>query len=551
MVRSSVRRILTTTLLVAALGCGTTARAQPAPHHPASGAEKSAKAESAPADPVLPHHFQPDEKVTTGSVTVGKKRIAYRAVAGTLVVHPAGWDDVSARLDLGGGDKDKSGGGLTTPEASIFFVAYFAKGKSPGKRPITFIYNGGPGSASMWLHMGAFGPRRVATPGDGHLPAAPYKLFNNDASLLDASDLVFIDAPGAGFSRIAGPDAEKAFYGVDQDAHAFAAFIAQFLSKYKRWNSPKYLFGESYGTTRSAVLINKLETSRMIDFNGVILLSQVLNFGLLPDGPESNPGNDLPYVVALPTYAATAWYHHRLGTDVPKDLPALVAEVEKFANNEYTLALTKGATLTDAERNSVAEKLHRYTGLPVSYILKARLRISGGEFRKNLQGSDETTTGRLDARFSGPTIDPLTKNAHYDPMMAAIGSAYVTAFNHYARGTLQYGNNREFHPFAHMKSWDWKHHGPSGDSDGVNVMPDLATAMTYDPNLHVMLNAGYFDLATPFYEGVYEMHHLPISRKLQKNIELRFYQSGHMVYANDAARHALHDNVADFIRRTH
>ncbi len=408
-------------------------------------------------DPSLPHHFTPEEKITTGSVSVGHRRVDYRAIAGTLVVHPKGWDDVSARLNTEGekpssehgkDDSDEKHGKLTIAEASIFYVAYFKQGAPAESRPITFLYNGGPGSATVWLHMGAFGPKRVVTPGDGHLPAAPYSLVNNEFSLLDASDLVFIDAPGAGFSRITGPDKEKAFYGVDPDAYAFSEFITAFLGKYGRWNSPKYLFGESYGTTRSAIVVNELETRRSVDFNGVILLSQILSFGLNPDGPDADPGHDLPYELALPTYAATAAYHHKLGTDVPSDVKALVAEVEHFAMTEYSLALQQGTALSEADRAAVAAKLHKYTGLPVDYIRKANLRITGGEFEKELLGGAGTTTGRLDTRFSGPEMDPLQKNADYDPYSASVSSAYVSAFNDYVRRDLKFGEDRAFHPYA-------------------------------------------------------------------------------------------------------
>src|SRR6202012_5793901 len=251
---------------------------------------------------------------------------------------------------------------------------------------------GGPSSATVWLPMGAFGPKRFVTATDGHTPAAPYTLANNASSLLDASDLVFIDAPGTGFSRIAGKDKEKAFYGVDQDAYAFAQFISQFLTKYGRWNSPKYLFGESYGTPRSAVLINQLESDRSIDFNGVILLSQILNFDLSPDRPTANPGIDLPYQTSLPTVAATAWYHHKLPGE-HANLEALLTEVEQFAMGDYARALAAGSELSATDRAAIAEKLHQYTGLPVEYILKADLRIDGGEFRQTLQGSAGKTTG--------------------------------------------------------------------------------------------------------------------------------------------------------------
>jgi carboxypeptidase C (cathepsin A) len=492
---------------------------------------------------------------SNGTVKIGGHDIAYQAIAGTLVVHPKGWDDVPRDPKPGKGATEEGGesGGNPTAEASMFYVAYFAKGGGP--RPVTFLYNGGPGSPTMWLHIGAFGPRRILTADDAHTAPAPYTLTNNAYSLLDASDLVFIDAPGTGFSRIAGKEKEKAFYGLDQDAYAFSEFIIQFLTKYERWNSPKYLFGESYGTPRSAVLINDLESQRSIDFNGVILLSQVLNFELSPDRPANSPGIDLPYQTALPTYAATAWFHHKLPAEHP-DLKALLTEVEQFAMGDYARALAAGSELSANERAAMAEKLHQYTGLPVDYILKANLRIDGGEFRQTLQGDTGMTTGRLDTRFSGPDIDPLSQRADYDPQSAALSSAYVTAFNEYARQELHYGGDKLFKPHLEVfRVWSFAHQQPGGEQpvaarQGANVLPDLANAMKLNPNLKVQLNAGYFDLATPFYQGLYEMHHLPMPLALQNNIEYRFYESGHMVYATESSLRQLHDNVADFIRRT-
>jgi carboxypeptidase C (cathepsin A) len=502
--------------------------------------------------------FRPESVTSTGSVTIGGRAIAYQAIAGTLIVHPKGWDDVPrdpAADKAGPGPGDEAAEPKNpTAEASMFYVAYFKSGA--GARPVTFFYNGGPGSATLWLHLGAFGPRRILTATDAHTPAAPYSLVNNVSSLLDATDMVFIDAPGTGFSRIAGKDKEKAFYGVDADAYAFSEFISQFLSKYARWNSPKYLFGESYGTPRSAVVVNELEADRSIDLNGVILLSQILSFDLSPDRPTSNPGIDLPYQTSLPTYAATAWYHHKLPAEHPS-LEALLSEVEQFAMSDYARALAAGSDLAAGERAAIAEKLHQYTGLPVDYILRADLRIDGGEFRQNLQGEDSMTTGRLDTRFSGPDIDPLAQRADYDPQATALGSAYVSAFNEYARRELHYGADNAFRPSIRtFRTWNFAHQLP-GQADaplsarqGTNVLPDLANAMKLNPNLKIQLNAGYFDLATPFYQGVYEMRHLPIPQKLQANIEYRFYESGHMVYAKDASLRQLHDNVADFIRRT-
>lgn len=491
-----------------------------------------------------PAPLMPEQQASNGSVTIGGKAIPYDAFAGTIVVHPKNWDDVPQNENHD--DKD------LPPQASMFYAAYFKSGEA-GPRPVTFFYNGGPGSSTVWLHMGAFGPRRVVTLDNAHTPAAPYPLINNDFSLLDASDLVFVDAPGTGFSRIAGKDREKNFYGVDADAEAFADFISQFLGKYGRWNSPKYLFGESYGTPRSAVLINLLENGRSIDFNGVILLSQCLNYDLGADAPQFNPGIDLPYQVALPTYAATAWYHHKLPNQ-PSELAPFLAEVEHFALTEYAVALAAGAKLPDDQRKAIAEKLHNYTGLSVDYIEKSNLRINGGQFEKTLLGETDTTTGRLDTRFSGPTLDPLSREAEYDPQSSAISSAYVSAFNDYVRKELKFGDNREYKPEIDVeKNWNFLHQPPGAPiplPQAVNTMVDLASAMKQNPNLKVLVNAGYFDLATPFFEGVYEMGHLPIPAKLQTNIEFKFYESGHMVYAHEASLKDLHNNVAAFITST-
>src|SRR5579863_6024587 len=310
------------------------------------------KTEIEKSDAGKPPDFKPEQQQSKGSVTIGGVAIPYDAYAGTIVVHPKGYDDVAQNRD----PNDKA----LQAQASMFYVAYFKSDAKGAPRPVTFLYNGGPGSSTVWLHMGAFGPKRVVTADDSHTAAAPYSVVNNEYSLLDVSDLVFVDAPGTGFSRLSGKDKEKAFYGVDQDAWAFSDFIVQFLAKYGRWNSPKYLFGESYGTTRSAVLSNLLETERDVDFNGIILLSQILNFSLDSDFPDFNPGVDVAYQLNLPTYAASAWYHHKLPGQ-HSDLQALLTEVEHFAMNEYALALGAGSSLPQDQRNAIAEKLHEYT----------------------------------------------------------------------------------------------------------------------------------------------------------------------------------------------
>jgi carboxypeptidase C (cathepsin A) len=520
------------------------------PDNAQADAQKPGGTSSSPDQGVL---FHPESSGSDSEVTVEGKPVAYHAVAGTIVVHPKGWDDASAREHEG--DKDKSLGDSANPqaEASMFYVAYFKKGVPAADRPITFLYNGGPGSSTVWLHMGAFGPRRVVTADASHTPAAPYRLVDNAYSLLDVSDVVFIDAPGTGFSRIAGKDKEKAFWGVDADAHAFGDFIMAFLSKYGRWNSPKYLFGESYGTPRSAVVVNLLETGQSIDFNGVILLSQILNFDLSADTPMFNPGSDQAYVVALPTYAATAWYHNLIPGGRPADLETFLKDVEQFAEGDYAQALEAGSELDPARKQAVAERYSRYTGIPVAYVVKSNLRLDGGQFEKTLQDSAGLTTGRLDTRFSGPDMDPLSKEADYDPQSAAISSAYVSAFNDYVRRELHFGEGKTYKPEIDTGTWSMDHQPPGAPVPipGItNVMPDLASAMKYNPNLKVMVNGGYYDLATPFYEGWFEDHHLQIPASLDGNIEYHYYKSGHMVYANEPSLKALHDNVADFIRRT-
>ena len=353
----SLTRISLATILLAALPTLT------------SAADAPAKPADEHADAVKPVHFLPQSQRSQGSVTIGGARVDYEALAGTLVVHAKGWDDVPQNAS-------KDAAENPPPESSMFYVAYFRTapaGKVPqAPRPITFFYNGGPGSPSIWLHMGAFGPRRIVTADDSHTTPAPYDLINNDSSLLDVTDMVFIDAPGTGFSRIAGKDAGKAFWGVDQDSHAFAEFIEQFLSKYGRWNSPKYLFGESYGTTRSAAVANVLAADYNIDLNGVILLSQILMFDGSADEPQFNPGVDLPYMLVLPTYAAAAWYHHKLPGTQPADLGTFLSEVEHFALGDYAQALLAGSALSAEQRQSVAERLHQYTGLPLASILKAK-----------------------------------------------------------------------------------------------------------------------------------------------------------------------------------
>jgi carboxypeptidase C (cathepsin A) len=541
--------------IVVTMGLGveaSRARAQDSP--PAQDKNVVVKASPLPAPPSAP----PDSN-TDGTVAVGGRTIAYRAVAGTITVGAT--DQQDALLGLDGkllpdsGEKpiDPAKPEDAPPTARMFYAAYFEKGARAESRPVMFFYNGGPGSSTMWLHMGSFGPRRVVTADTQHGAAAPYRISNNEYSLLDTTDLVFIDAPGTGFSRVMGKDKEKAFWGTDQDAHAFERFIRRFLTKHDRWNSPKYLFGESYGTPRSAVLSAMLHN---VDLNGIVLLSAILSFDNSVDGPRWNPGVDQAYALALPTYAATAFYHHKLPSQ-PAALEPFLAEVEKYALGDYMNALLQGSELSETQKQATATKLHEYTGLPVDLLMKANLRVSGGIFSKNLQDPQGLTTGRLDTRYAGPHLDPLSEEAEYDPQSAAISSAYTTAINEYMRAELKYGQNQTYKPSAYGDgfSWDLRHQAPGGPpvgrgEGGLNVMPDLAHSMKLNPKMKILLAGGYYDLATPFFEGIYEMRHLPIPQSMQSNISYRYYDAGHMVYVNEGVLKKFHDDVAAFVHDT-
>ena len=499
----------------------------------------------------------PADSTTEGVVHVGGQAISYRAIAGTLTVGATDAQDATLAFDgkllpeAGVHPPDHDKPEEAPPTARLFYAAYFKKAAPGEVRPVTFLYNGGPGSSTMWLHMGSFGPRRVVTTDTQHDAAAPYRFVENQYSLLDVSDLVFIDAPGTGFSRIMGKDAGKAFWGTDQDAHAFDRFIRRFLTKYNRWNSPKFLFGESYGTTRSAVLSNLLENQ--VDLNGVMLLSQIFNFDITADGPGANPGTDIAYVAALPSFAATAWYHKRVPGQ-PGELQPFLKQVEEYTLGEYASALLQGSDLADARKQAVAEKLYGFTGVPAAYWVKANLRLSGSQFSQQLQGAENITVGRLDSRYQGPAMDPLNSDAEYDPFTNSIASAFTAAINTYLRGDLKYGEQATYLPSAYaLPGFDWElRHAPPGvegrPDASVNVMTDLASAMKRNPKLKVMLMGGYFDLGTLYFGSVYEMKHLPMPKQLEDNISFHFFPTGHMVYVNEEGLKGLHDNAAEFIR---
>ncbi len=461
------------------------------------------------------------DAVTHHGLTLGGRSLAYTARAGTIT--------------LRNGDDQ--------PIARVFYTAYTLDGAAPAKRPVTFLYNGGPGSSTMWLRMGSFGPVRVVT-ADGKITGPPpYGLVDNQYSLLDATDLVFIDMPGSGFGRIIGAGTRKDLWGVDQDASAFAQFIQRYLSTFGRWNSPRFLFGESYGTMRSCVLAKDLQ-DRGVSLNGVVLLSSFLNANIDYNDGAPVGGGDWAYVLYLPTEAATAWYHRA----VPRrtGIDAFVSEVESFALSEYLDALAEGARLAPSRFDDVVAKLHEYTGLSEEYIRRSNLRIPYDRFQNELLRDRGITVGRIDSRFETYVLDKAAISPDWDSLDAAIDSAFVTESNEYLRQVLRYDTPLLYRSdiygliYADGETWDFKH----GDNvQSLNVTPDLAQAMTYNPRLKIFSANGYFDFATPFFATAYALDHLYLAPALQRNITYGFYASGHMVYLNPPALARFHADL--------
>ena len=477
----------------------------------------------------------PPEKasMTSHNVQIGGRSIGYKATAGTLLIRD---------------DKDRA-------DASVFYVAYTADEKDAGKRPLTFLYNGGPGSASIWLHMGSFGPMRVATASPEATGPAPYQLVANADSLLDKTDLVFIDAIGTGFSKglrkekskddkddkDKDDNPNKRFWGTDQDIEAFGRFIQRYVTVYKRWNSPKFLFGESYGTPRSAGLAKYLE-DHGIALNGVVLLSSILNYG------SRLPGLDNDYVNLLPTFAATAWYHNKLANK-PATLEPFLTEVRDFARGDYSVALNKGQDLSDAERDAIAQRMSKYTGLGVAYLKEANLRVSQPRYRKELLRDERRTLGRYDGRFEGYDSDAAGENPETDPSDTAIRGAFTAAFNDYLGRELNYSSDNAYVVGANaIQDLDWKHK-VRGQQRPVPVpitVSDLGDAMRANPHLKVLSANGYFDLATPFFATEYDLSHMDIEPKLRGNLSFTYYPSGHMVYLNLDALKQFKQDLAKF-----
>jgi len=464
----------------------------------------------------------PEEKsvVTKHSIKIDGKEIKYTSTAGTILL----------KLEDG------------TPKASIFYVAYAKDDVADlSQRPITFSFNGGPGSSSVWLHLGLLGPRRVPMGDAGSLLPPPYKLADNDTSLLDVSDLVFIDPVSTGYSRAVPGEAPKQFHGVEEDVASVAEFIRLYATRNKRWSSPKFLAGESYGTTRAAGLSGYLQEHFGMYLNGIILISSILNFETV----EFDAGNDLPYILYLPTYTAIAWYHKKLPPDLQGDLQKAIEESRKFATGEYTDVLAAGDTLPPARRAEVARKLSRFTGLSPDYVDRANLRIEIMRFTKELLRSERRTIGRIDARFLGVDRDAAGERPEFDPSIAAITGPYSGALNDYVRGDLKFDSDLPYEVLtSRVRPWNYA----PFENRYVNVAETLRRAMTENPFLHVFVAKGYYDLATPFFAADYTFDHLGLDPMLRSHLSGGYYEAGHMMYVHTPSRVKLKADIAQFLK---
>ncbi|HUP61020.1 MAG TPA: peptidase S10 [Thermoanaerobaculia bacterium] len=457
---------------------------------------------------------------TTHSMRVGAETINYTARAGTMVL------------------KDDEG----DARASFFFVSYTKDGADPAKRPVTFTFNGGPGSSSVWLHMGAFGPKRVVYADDeGHAAAPPYKLTDNEATILDATDLVFIDPVTTGYSRAFPASDAKKFHGFEADVESVGSFIRLWTTRYARWSSPKFLAGESYGTTRAAGLAGWLHEEGFY-LNGIMLISSILNFGTA----RFDSGNDLPYIVFLPTYTATAWYHKRLPAELQqRPLADVLAESERFALGEYASALMKGDQIPDEEKRSTVQKLARLTGLSVDYIERTNLRINISRFDKELLRDRRRTVGRLDSRFTGIDIDAAGERPEFDPSYAAIYGEYTAVLNDYVRRALKFESDMPYEILtAKVRPWSYDRY----QNRYLDVAETLRGAMSRNPHLRVFIANGYYDLATPFAATNYTFSRMQLDPELRGHVTMRYYEAGHMMYIHRASREKLREDVVAFVR---
>ncbi|MDY7038620.1 MAG: peptidase S10 [Thermodesulfobacteriota bacterium] len=457
---------------------------------------------------------------TSHTVLINGEQIGYTATAGTIIL------------------KDENG----APKASIFFTAYTKSDiMDMSNRPLTFSFNGGPGSSSAWLHLGLLGPRRVLLEENGRPLPPPFKLINNEYSLLDVTDVVFIDPVSTGYSRVVPGEKSKQFHGVEKDIESVGEFIRLYVTRSKRWSSPKFLIGESYGTTRAAGLAGHLQDQHGMYLNGIMLLSLILNFQCV----SFNPGNDLPYILFLPTYTATAWYHKQLSEGLQKDLRETLKDAEEFAQGEYATALIKGATLSEHERAQVIQKLARYTGLSLKYVEQTNLRINVFRFVKELLRDKRQTVGRLDSRFTGIDRDAAGESFEYDPSHTIVQGPFSAAINDYLRTELKFESDLPYRLLTgKVQPWNYGKYR----NRYVDLTESLRKAMTKNPFLRIFVGSGYYDLATPYFASRYTLNHLGIDISLRKNVSMSYYESGHMMYTDRPSLLQLKGDLAHFIR---
>lgn len=467
---------------------------------------------------------------TQHSITLNGETIPYKVIAGTIVLKEESEKDGASE-----GEK---------PKATFFFTAYTREGvDDPAARPITFSFNGGPGSSSVWLHLGVLGPRRVQMTDLGDLPPPPYKLGDNPFSLLDQSDLVFIDPVGTGYSRAVTGEKDRDYYSFKKDIESVGDFIRLYTTRYGRWLSPKFLIGESYGTTRAAGLSGYLQQRHGLYLNGIMLISSVLDFATV----DFQPGHDLPYILFLPTYTATAWYHGKLDPALQTDLRQTLNEVELYASTEYALALMKGDALTGEERTNIAQNLARYTGLSVEYVMRSNLRVEIMHFTKELLRGEQRTVGRLDSRFKGIDRDWTGATIENDPSYSNIIGPYTAALYDYVRRELKFESDLPYEILSLKvnERWSFADH----ENKFVNVADTLRGAMSINPALQVIIANGYYDMATPYYATQYTLQHMALDESLRGNVTMTYYEAGHMMYIHVPSLAQFKQDLAAFIQR--
>ncbi|MGH9409637.1 MAG: S10 family peptidase [Vicinamibacterales bacterium] len=470
---------------------------------------------------------EPVENVSTTqhTITIDGKAVPYTARAGTMII------------------RDDAG----KPKGTVFYIAYTADKADAATRPVTFFFNGGPGSASIWLDMGIMSPRHPNMGPNGTVPAPPYDLVDNPNSPLDVTDLVQVDAMMTGYSRPGVGVKASDFTGAQNDIKMFGQFIRNYLDKYDRWASPKYLFGESYGTFRSAGLASELQANEGIELNGIMLLGTVLDFQLI--SPSST--NDIGYATFLPTYTASAWYHKKLPAALQgQSLKQVVDQSRQYAFGDYLTALAKGNALTQPERTAVAQKLAQLTGLSPQFILDTNLRIDAGMFRTELLRDERLMLGRYDTRLTGINGNPASQRQDYDPSDVAPSSAFMSAFMRYLHEDLKYTSDLQYYLGGHTGRWDYTGVNAGFGGGYPSESESLRLAMAKDPYLHVMVGAGYYDTATPFANAEYTFSHFGFDKTYTDRVQFKYFESGHMAYLNQASAKQLKADIASFINGT-